>query len=262
MARIAANLWAFLKAGRLPSRRAVAALAKLHGRRLERTWPYLKGAQNTHLNLAFEDVLEFQYARTRNFQVMVIGAYDGVENDPIGNFILRHECSGIFVEPQPAVFARLQENLRERPAFQFINAAVDASSGTREFFHVRSGHPAFPAWTEQLASFDKSHIEKHEQLVPGLSGHIESFMVPTVSFADLLDQVRVRAIDVLQIDAEGCDALLLTWFPFDRLKPAVIHFEIAHMSPADLQATRTRLSGHGYRLFATESSSDEMAVLL
>ncbi|MCW2573698.1 MAG: hypothetical protein JWO88_3756, partial [Frankiales bacterium] len=69
---IAACLWAFVKTGRVPSRRAVAAFAKLHGSRMERTWPYLKRAQGSAINLAFDDVLEFQYARSRNFRFMFI----------------------------------------------------------------------------------------------------------------------------------------------------------------------------------------------
>lgn len=257
-----AHAWSFIKSGRLPSRRAVAALAKLHDMRLEKRWPYLTRAQGLELNLGFDDVLEFQYARRPNFFVVVVGAYDGIENDPIGDFILRHDCSGLLLEPQPAVFERLEKNFAKRPKIRALNLAVDASTGTREFFHVPCSIEGFPAWTEQLASFDRAHIEKHEHLVPGLSSRIASCTVPTISFSDVLDRFDIRAIDVLQIDAEGCDALLLSWFPFDRLKPAVIHYEIAHLSAADLDATHARLKAAGYRLYPTQAPSDEMAVLL
>ena len=75
-------LWAFMVSGRAPSRRAVAALAKLNGRKLGCRWPFLSLADPDELNLGFDDVLEFQWARSSSFQVVVIGAYDGVENDP------------------------------------------------------------------------------------------------------------------------------------------------------------------------------------
>lgn len=259
---IARSAWAFLRSGRLPSRRALAALAKLHGRRLERRWPFLKKADAAHLNLGFEDLLEFQYARRRSFLVLVIGAYDGVENDPVSKFILPRACAGIFVEPQPGAFARLRNNFRSHGRFHLVNAAVDRSTGARELFYVPAGSDGLPAWTEQLASFRREHIEKHEEKVPGLAGHIESMTVQTISFQDLLDRFKVQAIDVLQIDAEGMDALLLSWFPFDRLKPAVVHYEIAHMSADDLHSTRSRLRAEGYRLCAAESPTDEMAILL
>lgn len=256
------NIWAFIKAGRMPSKRALAALTKLHGSRFERSWPYLKTADHGNLNLGFDDVLEFQYARRRSFLVLVVGAYDGVENDPLSKFILGHDCAGIFVEPQSGVFARLRKNLEGHPRFHLVNAAVDELTGTREFFQVRGGIAGFPQWTEQLASFSKEHIAKHEERVPGLSSQITSTIVNTISFQDLLDKFQVRSIDVLQIDAEGVDALLLSWFPFDRVKPGVVHYEIEHMSGDELHKTRATLRAHGYRLYPTESPMDEMAILI
>jgi FkbM family methyltransferase len=256
------DLWAILRTGRVPSRRALAVLAKLHGRRLERRWPFLPKAEGAGLNLGFDDVLEFQYARSRSFMVMVVGAYDGVENDPVSNFVLGHDCSAIFVEPQPHAFARLRENVGGNPRFRLVNAALDRLSGSRELFYVPPGVAGVPAWTGQLASFRREHIAKHESKVPGLARHIRSVMVNTLSFEDLIDEGRMRAIDVLQLDAEGMDALLLSWFPFHRLKPGVVHYEIAHMSAEELQATRARLRGRGYRLYRTDSPMDEMAVLV
>jgi FkbM family methyltransferase len=232
------------------------------GLKLQRRWPFLSEADPLHLNLGFDDVLEFQYARSTVFRVLVVGAYDGVANDPLGKFVLSRSCSGIFVEPQAGVFERLRKNLGEAPQFHFVNAAVDQSSGTREFFHVRGGVAGLPAWTEQLASFNREHIAKHEDKAPGLSQHIASTMVRTLSFLDLLAQFQLSSMDVLQIDAEGADALLLGWFPFDSVKPGVVHYEIAHMSPGELDGTRARLKNHGYRLYPTESPMDEMAILL
>jgi len=75
-----------------------------------------------------------------------------------------------------------------------------------------------------------------------------------------LDRFSVRAIDVLQLDAEGFDAQLLGWFPFDRVRPGVVHYEIEHMSAEDLAKTRARLTGLGYRLYQIESM-DETAIL-
>ena len=258
--RIISCLWAFARTRHRPSRRAVAALAKLHGYALRRRWPFLSKADPRQLNLGFDDVLEFQYARSKSFRVLVIGAYDGVANDPLGRFILAHPCSGVFVEPQGSVFERLQKNLSDRPQLHFVNAAMDQASGTREFFHVRGGPTGLPAWTEQLASFSREHIAKHEDQAPGLSRCIDSTMVKTLSFPDLLAQFQFDSMDVLQIDAEGADALLLGWFPFDSVAPAVVHYEIAHMSAQELESTRTRLLQHGYRLFPTESGMDEIAV--
>jgi FkbM family methyltransferase len=256
------NLLSFARTGRVPSRRAVAALAKVHGRRLERRWPFLPKVRGEDLNLDFNDLLEFQYARSSSFWVMVVGAYDGLENDPLGHFICEHGGEGVLLEPQPAIFARLQNNLGGRLGMHLVNAAVARTSGSQEFFFVPAGIEGLPSWTTQLASFDKAHIVKHESQASGVSRHITTMAVPTVSFPDLLDKYRPARIDVLQIDAEGMDALLLQWFPFDRIKPAMVHYEVAHLSACERSDTQARLRGFGYRLFPTEAGTDQIAVLI
>ena len=255
------GVWTMLKTQRAPSRRALAALAKLHGHRLERRWPFFPKAEEAQLNLGLDDVLEYQYARSRSFLVMVVGAYDGVQNDPVSRFVQGHDCSGIFVEPQPAAFARLRENLGSNPRFQLVNAAVGEVTSCQELFYVPPGVGGFPRWTEQLASFRRDHIVKHEGRVPGISDHIRSTTVATTSFEDLLERFNVRAVDVLQVDAEGFDAMLLSWFPFGRLKPGVVHYEIEHMSAKELAATRARLASFGYRVHRIESMN-ETAILV
>lgn len=240
----------------------MAAFAKLHGRRLERRWPFLPKSDEENLNLGFEDVLEFQYARSRNFFFVGVGAFDGLENDPISRFIRSHDCRGILIEPQPAVFQRLMSNYACLPNVQLLNAAIDAVSGSREFYSVPAGIEGLPSWTEQLASFRKEHLIRHEDRAPGLSAHIRMQMVDTICFPDLLDKFGIGSIDVLQIDAEGMDAQLLAWFPFERIKPSILHYEIAHMSADELTAVRSRLKTYGYTIRETNSSMDDFAVLV
>ena len=247
---------------RLPSKRALAALAKLHGCRLERHWPFLVRAQGNELNLSFEDILEFQYARSRRFLFVSVGAFDGLANDPISRFVRSHECRGIFMEPQPAVHAQLRANYRDFPQFALLNAAIDEISGSRMLYYVPGGNAALPEWTQQIASFKLEHVLKHETNAPGLSAAVQMQMIQTISFSDLLDKFDLRAIDVLQIDAEGMDGQLLEWFPFQRLKPAVLHYETVHLSTLEHAAARARLREIGYQVRAADSCTDDVAVLI
>lgn len=256
------NMAAMAGTLRMPSRRAIAALAKLHGRRVERRWPFFPRPDSRGLNLDFDDVLELQFARRPSCRVLVVGAYDGLANDPLARFITSHPCQGIFVEPQAQAFERLRTNLGGRREFEFVKAAIDEQSSTREFFEVDTRDAELPAWTAQLASFDRAHIEKHEARAPGVTARIRSREVQTYSFADLLDRFAIRELDVLQIDAEGFDARLLRWFPFGRVKPGVVHYEVAHMSGEERRSTRALLESFGYRVLATSSAEDEMAVAL
>jgi FkbM family methyltransferase len=244
-----------------PSRRSLSAAMKLCGSKLQRRWPYISRASTENLNLGFDDLLELQYSRTRDFSALVVGAYDGVENDPTARFLMTRHCRAVFVEPQPLPFARLTQRIAGRSGQTAVNAAIDQETGTRDLYRIPHDIDGLPAWTEQLASFQREHIEKHEDQVPGLSRHIEAIAVPTMSFDDLLDQFQMRDLDLLQIDAEGMDAQLLAWFPFHRVKPALLHYETAHMQGDEHHALRARLRGLGYSIFVADSPTDDMAVL-
>jgi FkbM family methyltransferase len=258
--RLVHNLGAIALSGHLPSRRALAAMVKLCGRRLERRWPFLPKAEGKDLNLGFQDFLELQYARSREFTALVIGAFDGMANDPTGEFIRRRRCRAVFVEPQPGPFNRLREHMGSCQNVMLLNAAVDEVSGVHDMYCIPPGIEGLPGWTEQLASFQKDHLLKHEDRAPGLSQHIQALQVPTISFNDLLDRYGLKGLDVLQIDAEGMDAQLLAWFPFERIKPAVLHYETAHMTSHEQSRVRQRLSGLGYTLRVSDCPTDDMAI--
>ena len=243
------------------SRKAIAAAFKVCGHRLETRWPFLSKAAGKDLNLSFDDLLAFQWARAGEFSALVVGAYDGVANDPASEFIRVRGARAVFVEPQPAPFERLRGSMADYPRVQLVNAAIDQTSSSREFFTVPSGIAGLPSWTEQLGSFDRAHLLKHEDRAPGLAQHIVTLTVPTLSFADVLDRFAFTALDLLQIDAEGMDAQLLAWFPFERLKPALLYYETVHMTSADHAAVTNRLTKMGYRVFTSESPTDDMAVL-
>lgn len=244
------------------SRRALATAFKFDGRRLERRWPFIPKAERHAFNLDITDVLEFQRARSGDFTALIVGAYDGVANDPAGAFVRQHDCKAVFVEPQPAPFARLQKVMAAANHVQLINAAVDAVAGSRPLYTLAPTGHDLPPWTEQLASFDRNHLLKHEDRAPGLSAHIVTLDVPTLTFADLMRSASFARVDLLQIDAEGMDAQLLSWFPFEQTKPGIVHYENAHMSVAEHQAIRRRLHALGYAFFEDHGALDDLAVLL
>jgi FkbM family methyltransferase len=193
---------------------------------------------------------------------VTIGAFDGLVNDPVSRFVRSHDCHGILVEPQPEAYTRLCANYRSFPHCKPLNAAIDEVSGFRTLYFVPAGSPGLPDWTEQIASFQREHVAKHEAQAPGLAATIRSQDIRTLSFNDFLDMFQLHAIDVLQIDAEGMDGQLLAWFPFERLKPAVLHYETTHLSSDELLAVRNRLKGFGYFVSEADAPSDDMAVLL
>jgi hypothetical protein len=83
-------------------------------------------------------------------------------------------------------------------------------------------------------------------------------MVPCVSFDDVLGELGAVP-DILQIDTEGADAFVLSLFPFERICPPIVHWEVKHLTTAQREEVLGRLSAFGYR-FSPSGSEDMLAV--
>ncbi|MCB9828359.1 MAG: FkbM family methyltransferase [Planctomycetes bacterium] len=240
----------------------MAAALKVRGWTVHRSWPPFRRATPATRNLQLEDLLALQRARSVDFTALVVGAFDGDTNDPTAHFIQQHASRAVFVEPQPGPASLLRERISDPARFSVVQAAVDRRVGTRTLYVVRQDVGGLPAWTEQIASFDIEHLRKHAVDVPRITDAIEAVPISTVTFESLLDDEAVQHLDLLQLDAEGFDAQLLAWFPWHRLRPGLVHYEVVHMASIDREQLGARFESMGYRVFPGEGDTDDMAVLL
>lgn len=60
-------------------------------------------------------------------------------------------------------------------------------------------------------------------------------------------------VDSLQIDTEGADALVVSLFPFERIKPTIVSWEVHHLSLRKREECLALQAGDGYR-FAPSGS--------
>ncbi len=187
-----------------------------------------------------------------------IGAFDGVSTDPLYKYIGRYAWRGVMLEPQPRPASKLRELYAGNEAIVILEAALDRERGKRMLYTVESD--AAPVWAGGMASFQREHIVKHAYLIPGLEGMIRELTVDCITFDDVFDQLPSGQVDLLQIDAEGADAQILMLFPFERAKPAIIHWEIKNLTRVRQEECLEMLSGFGYR-FARSGGEDMMAVL-
>jgi len=241
--------------------RVVSAYFKIHGFRLERRWPYLIKSDIGSLNLYIEDLILLESCANKKMCIMNIGAYDGIENDPISHFVRTQECDAIFLEPQKKAFTNLVKNYQQYPHFLLINKALDDVSGQRNLYVVDENLKSMPHWFNQIASFDKKHVKKHEEFAPGLNDSISKERVDTISFEDLLSNYEIKRVDIIQVDAEGMDDKIIRWIPFSRIKPGLLIYEVAHMSQSMQSETCDYLIEHGYKIFPMNSGMDAAAVL-
>jgi len=187
-----------------------------------------------------------------------IGVYDGITNDPLRHHIVENRWKGVMVEPQRGSVDSLKLLYRNHPEIRIINAAVDATARERILYTVFG--PGAPDWVGGLASFDRETVAKHEKWYPGLSSMIHEESVSCLPFDTILAELPGDRIDILQIDTEGADGWILSLFPFDRIRPAIVHYEIKHLDKAEQEQALNLLLKHGYRL-ARSGAEDMLAVI-
>jgi FkbM family methyltransferase len=189
--------------------------------------------------------------------VLKIGANDGVENDPLADFLLHDQrYRGVLVEPIPSYAKMLSANYEGTLRFKIEQAAIAAEDGKTTMYYVdgtatdSNGQP-IPEWLRGVASMDRAHVEKH--LRPEMYDAITQIMVECLSLASLLARNNVRKIDLLQIDAEGHDYVVLKQFDFSVIHPKLVIFERKHLSKEDDLAARRLMEQSGYETKALET---------
>jgi len=190
---------------------------------------------------------EHMLSAGRELFFVEIGAFDGRTGDPIHRLVVEHGWRGVLVEPQRRHFEALERTYAGNDRVSLRNVALARESGTRPFYRVRE-EPGAPPWVPQLASFDLDTILRHEFAYPRLRELIVADDVQTVSLEDLLAETDAARVDLFQIDAEGYDAEIVRMIDLERWRPAIVHFEHNHLSPADHEQALRRLADAGYKL--------------
>jgi len=208
--------------------------------------------------LELDDVIcRLMFERGPKLTFLQVGAYDGVSTDPLRRYIEQCGWRGVMVEPQPEPAAKLKALYADRPEIEVVQAAVDEERGSRTMYTVLGAD--VPTWAGGMATFNRDHITTSGFQVPNIGDHIREIQVPCVVFDDLLAKLP-KDIDLLQIDAEGFDGRLLAMFPFERVRPAIVHYESNALTRAEKEAALERLWRFGY-LVTPSSVRDTLAVL-
>ena len=195
-----------------------------------------------------QQVTDHFYGRGLRPAFIEVGANDGVSSSKVLEFIRDHEWHGLLVEPVPATFARLRENMAPYPRVQPVHCAIADKAGTLPFYQViGSGERSGDTWLPMLSSFDAEVIRKQRVFWPDIEDHITQIEVPAMTLASLCAEHQMPRLDVLLVDAEGYDDIVVRSLNFDTYKPILITIEHLHLSPQRLRALDGLLTALGYQ---------------
>ncbi|MBL6599398.1 MAG: FkbM family methyltransferase [Alphaproteobacteria bacterium] len=182
----------------------------------------------------------------RNF--IQVGANDlrGADDQFHRWIIESPEWTCLLLEPQPVVFERLKETVRDAPNVIPINAAIAGHDGTAELTVFR--------------------LDTWSSMAPQTLAMRERFNEPATvvevqcqTAASLLRDHGIENPGFLMIDTEGLDKIILDQF-LDTSRPGVIICEIAHIPDEEMSGMLTRLREAGYVYSLVNRYRDVMAI--
>jgi len=211
------------------------------------------GVLDLDFDFVLRDFLMCQEA-PEDVSFVEIGAFDGVSDDPLHEYISRFRWRGLLVEPQPRYFQELRDVYAEHEELSFFNGAVDWESGYRTLYLADTEADDTVSWAEQAASFDRAHLIENAVY---REDRVREEQVRVEPPMDLLERHDLLDIDIVQIDVEGFDAEVIRMLDFDTIHPHIVQFEHGHLNTSDHIDTVELLTGHGYQI--TRSGVDTVA---
>lgn len=198
-------------------------------------------------------------------RIVVVGANDGRLNDPVYPVLhdgLADATEVLLIEPQADLHPVLRDNFAFHPAAHFVQAAV-GRGGTLVLHGVdptlwphlvvpyATGWPAWRAPTGIVSGLRQTVVDwTAEHAPPGtdVQAAVQRMEVPCLPLRDILAQASwPDVIDVLQIDAEGCEADVIAACDLAVTRPAVIWVETCNLA-LDSRAALYAALTHGYHL--------------
>ena len=200
--------------------------------------------------LAYMVLDQFSRALGKRVSFIQVGAGDGLRCDPIREFIVRDNWTGVMIEPLPRVFALLKANyahLSRRRDLVFENAAISSTTSTLSFYTVADRLLSRLGIDDQLDLLQKSSVHRRhiEQFLPN-PADVEQVSVPCTSIASIIyKHFQARPIDLLSIDAEGYESVILRSVDFAKFPIKAIFFESLHLGSAE-ESLMEHLASHGF----------------
>lgn len=177
---------------------------------------------------------EVLFAGMRDGYFVDIGANDGVTLSNTYLLEKRFDWTGVCVEPQPDIFAKLRANR----GCECVNCCVAGEEGEVEFLQVIGANML----SGMVGSIDDRHRERIRSEVGRENERL--IRIPARRFDAIVPAGAL--IDYLSIDTEGAEQVILQAIPFDRYRIRVLSVENNYGEPF----IHDFLTARGFRLVA------------
>jgi FkbM family methyltransferase len=213
-----------------------------------------------------QEIINFFYKKNNNktFNIIQVGANDGVRNDHLYEFINKNNnINGFLIEPIPFIFEKLKENYKNnKNNLSFLNFAIFNNDSEismykidekyhdeiRKFYKNQESYAITSIYKEHIHNFLLTRNEKYFKN-KNIDNYVSSFKVKTKSFKSIIKENDIKNINLLQIDVEGYDCKLLkNFFDTINIEPDVINFEHKHSNKGDYLKIKEVLEKKGYNL--------------
>ena len=139
----------------------------------------------------------------------------------------------------------------------FENAAISNKVGKRVMYKIDqkklekyksfSDDKNLLIWGPQTASFSPKILENNSAL-PQIKDIVFEEYVDCITLDYLIDKYKIENLDILQIDAEGCDIEIIKMLKFDQIKPKIIQYEHKHFNLFERKECNALLIKEGYKI--------------
>lgn len=195
------------------------------------------------------DVLAAYVMYKKDVKFVQIGSNDGVNGDPIHDYIKKYRWHGVLVEPVPYIFENLVANYKDyEDVLFFENSAIASENGRLKFYRLqKSDLPDLPEWYDQLGSFNKEVVLKHKDRLPHFDELFFEDTVNSITFSTLTQKYAIQDLNLVHIDTEGYDYEVLKIIPFADFNIDFLMFEHKHLSRSDYKEAKKLLQSYGYK---------------
>ena len=198
-----------------------------------------------------------------------IGACDGKKYDPLHTLVMTHQLAGIFFEPLPHLFAKLQDTYSDCSGLLFINAAITESGGSADMRFVAPdaiSDNQVPEWAIGIGSLmhNVNALDGAGGISPDVAAaiarNIISTRVQTIAFDEVARWEPLAMADIFVSDAEGYDTYFLDRISSGILRPKILLSETLLLDKEKITEIRENLIVCGYDVYCGEE--DIFATLL